>query len=154
MTVRKSDVWGIFSRGLKAIPGGCWCWVKGLDPKGYGRCRVTGKGVRKGMLAHRLSWELHFGPIPGGLCVLHRCDNPGCVNPGHLFLGTRADNNEDMAHKGRTGNRKLTTQQASEVKAKLTAGASERGLAAEHGMNRTSIHDIKAGRSYAWVTLE
>lgn len=66
--------------------------------KGYG---VIGEGDKKVHLTHRLSWVYHNGEIPDGLCVLHHCDNPRCVNPKHLFLGTRADNNKDMLNKGR-----------------------------------------------------
>jgi hypothetical protein len=78
---------------------GCWSWA-GATRNGYG---VLGRGGRaEGLVyAHRLSWELQHGPIPEGGCVLHRCDNPPCTNPDHLWLGTKADNNRDMAAKGR-----------------------------------------------------
>ncbi len=79
---------------------GCWGWVSGTDAFGYGR--LIAPGGRKNLKAHRVSWELHNGPIPGGMCVLHRCDNPPCSNPDHLFLGTKADNVADMNAKGRS----------------------------------------------------
>ena len=78
---------------------GCWEWIGVRTVKRYGRHTepLTGRKLR----AHRLSWEIHFGPIPDGLCVLHHCDNPPCVRPDHLFLGTDKDNSVDRVRKGR-----------------------------------------------------
>ena len=89
-------------------PGGCWVWTAGVKSKNYGVIRDE-NGVMQ--LAHRMSWELHNGKIPyrdgyHGMCVLHRCDNPLCVNPDHLFLGSIADNAADMVSKNRSPNNK------------------------------------------------
>lgn len=79
---------------------GCWEWTGGHDKDGYGYFLVRPrlKGLDR---THRVSWVIHFGPIPVGLFVLHRCDNPPCVRPDHLWLGTSADNTADMVAKGR-----------------------------------------------------
>ncbi len=76
---------------------GCWTWIGGKDGHGYGR--VWRNGRRQG--AHRVSYELSIGPIHDGLHVCHHCDNPVCVKPSHLFLGTRSDNMTDCTNKGR-----------------------------------------------------
>lgn len=83
---------------------GCWEWTGALNSKGYGRINHLGRNT----LTHRCSWELHFGPIPEGLFVLHRCDNRVCVRPDHLFLGDAGDNARDMAAKERVPSMTLT----------------------------------------------
>lgn len=75
----------------------CWNWTASLNRKGYGRLHFMGKG----RTTHRLSYTAHRGPIPPGLCVCHKCGNPKCINPDHLFVGTRQENTHDMYRKGR-----------------------------------------------------
>jgi len=77
--------------------GPCWVWTGARSQFGYGNLTTNGKQEN----AHRVSWEIHFGPIPDGIRVLHACDNPPCVRPFHLFLGTQKDNNRDREAKGR-----------------------------------------------------
>jgi len=79
----------------------CWIWTASKRAKGYGAFAYHRVGVMIQDRAHRYSWTIHNGRIPKGLCVLHRCDTPSCVNPDHLFLGTKKDNNADMCRKGR-----------------------------------------------------
>lgn len=92
---------------------GCWVWTGSADTKGYGMLGTpdytrprfaNGKPRYRFDRAHRLSYQIHFGPIPDGVFVCHTCDNPSCVNPAHLFLGTILDNNRDKTAKGRHHN--------------------------------------------------
>ena len=78
----------------------CWIWTGSKNRKGYGQMSFGRRGT-KPVQAHRASWCIHFVYLPKGLWVLHRCDNPSCVNPRHLFLGTAQDNTDDMFRKGR-----------------------------------------------------
>ena len=75
----------------------CWNWLASKKDRGYGRFVIG--AVQEA--AHRVSWVIHYGQIPNDLCICHRCDNPSCVNPSHLFLGTHADNMLDMKLKDR-----------------------------------------------------
>lgn len=79
------------------VTPGCWIWTGSKNTGGHGQFTVCGKCIT----AHRVSYELYIGPIPEGMWVLHKCDNPPCQNPDHLFLGTRQDNVDDMVRKGR-----------------------------------------------------
>lgn len=96
----------------------CWEWKNPTHPFGYGRFGVAGRNY----LAHRLSYQIHYGSITSKDCVLHKCDNPRCVNPQHLFIGSRADNAIDRTLKGRTlrGSQvptsKFTEQQIQDIK--------------------------------------
>ena len=91
---REERFWEHAERGSE---DDCWEWQGYRTSKGYGRMQVNYISLG----AHRLSWEIHNGPVPDGLLVCHRCDNPPCVNPEHLFVGTCVDNAQDMLAKGR-----------------------------------------------------
>lgn len=93
--------WSKVKKGEK-----CWKWVGYCSKRGYGQIGIDGKVV----YTHRYSWTLHYGKIPEGFNVLHKCDNPSCVRPDHLFIGSQSDNAVDMMKKGRSGTAKLDKQ--------------------------------------------
>lgn len=120
------------------------------DESGYGLKTVNGKTRR----VHRLVWEQYNGKIPDKMMVCHKCDNPSCINPTHLFLGTNSDNMKDMYKKGRGNNffkdknpkRKLTQQQVIEIKKLLNNGKTQQEIANIFSVNRTLISQIKLGK--------
>lgn len=90
-----------WARVVRADDAGCWGWVGSRTPFGYGQMRARTHAPHP-LLAHRVSWELHHGPIPEGGHVLHHCDNPPCSNPAHLYLGDQRANNADRDRQGRS----------------------------------------------------
>jgi hypothetical protein len=92
----------------KRGPDDCWPWTGARRRRGYGVISVGAGSNRKMVVASRLSWEMANGAIPPGMMICHKCDNPPCVNPGHLFLGTGADNARDTVRKGRNYLKSLT----------------------------------------------
>lgn len=118
----------------------CWMWSGSRDRAGYGIIWriVAGKSNRTAK-AHRISWELHFGPIPEGLSVLHHCDNPPCVRPAHLYLGSQQDNMRDAVLRKRW-KLKLTTQEALCVSQRYTDGQTTLSvLAKDYGVGTSTI---------------
>lgn len=141
-----------FHERYRVVESGCWEWTHRKDGKGYGRV-----GWPPFTFAHRFSYAAFVGPLDD-LCVLHRCDNPSCVNPDHLFLGTREDNVADMLAKGRTArgetfvNSKLTAKQVIELRQRGEAGHSPRLLAETFGVTRENIYAILKRKT--WAHLE
>ncbi|HZV74586.1 MAG TPA: HNH endonuclease [Conexibacter sp.] len=156
------DGW-FWSKVDVAGPDECWRWTACCNPAGYGQ----GTRHRTIFRAHRASWEIHHGPIPYGLNACHNCDNPPCVNPAHLFLGTQQDNVHDMLAKGRdrlhfresppagesNANAKLTADKVREIRTLYAAGGWRHAdLAERFGISRALVSFITSGRAWRHVT--
>lgn len=139
----------------------CWIWTACKNDKGYGNLRIRGKGC----LAHRVAYQFTFGDIPKGMNVLHKCDNPACVNPNHLWLGTLADNNRDMIAKGRArlgigkGNHfskprrgnKLTVENVREIRNRVANGERQQDIADLFGITNSLVSTIASRKRWAIV---
>ena len=136
----------------------CWEWEAARHEWGYGVFRVgsKAKGTACNAKAHRVAWFLLYGPIPYGKCVLHACDNPPCINPRHLFLGTISDNQQDMARKRRSRhgenhwNSKLKDSDVAEIRFHIKQGEMmQKDIALLFGVSPQTICDIKKGRLHS-----
>lgn len=127
------------------VTDGCWEWNGQKHKTGYGIFDWKGCPY----LAHRVSYWLRHGEMPE-LCVLHRCDNPVCVRPGHLFLGTRPDNSRDMCLKLRQS-KKLTADAVKEIRARGKAGETFAGLAREFGVSGEAVSKICRGENWKYL---
>lgn len=148
--------WSKVDVGLKER---CWLWKGYVNPAGYGMINLHDKPFPCFGKAHRVSWYLHFGKIPDGLCVCHKCDVRDCVNPGHLFVGTSAENTMDMYSKGRgvvnygeaNGCAKVTREDVEEIRRLYSDGKTIDELAPVYGVDRTTIFKIATMKSWAHV---
>lgn len=122
----------------------CWLWGGATDRDGYGKIGERGESIG----AHRVSYELANGPIPAGMCVLHSCDNPPCVNPGHLSIGTQADNMTDRDAKGRgpkgelNPNSVLDWPRVRDIRSRHAAGETCAAIARSMGVGKSNISMI------------
>lgn len=137
----------------------CWPWTSTVNEGGYG---IYQRKNQWHLYAHRVSWTITFGDIPQGMCVCHRCDNPPCCNPTHLFLGTRTDNLEDMTRKGRRSRGesvggKLTAEQVADIRRRYRYGNMQTGsteLAKEFGVRNGYINRIASGQVWGHTLPE
>jgi hypothetical protein len=160
-----------WAKVVRADGDGCWTYTG--KPMKSGHCRA-GIGRRQAMLAHRLAYVLLVGPLSAAECALHRCDNPPCIRPEHLFSGTQGDNVRDMASKGRqhvqrnpaaqpvcppelkargerSGRSRLTAAQVLDIRERVAGGAKRSALAAEYHATISHITAIATGRLWAHV---
>lgn len=140
-------------RKKKGSSSRCWEWTGLPQKSGYCRIRINSNYRR----VHQVSWEMHFGKIPDGMCVCHKCDNKICVNPSHLFLGTNRDNQIDKVSKGRQakgercGNCKLTSKQVIEIRKTYVRRSKTHGMRAmikKFGVGRSMIKYILNGTNW------
>lgn len=138
----------------KKTQAGCILWAGCCNTRGYGII----SGQQKVLMAHRVSFALLVGPI-GELFVLHRCDNPPCINPSHLFLGTHRDNQEDKVKKGRNahlkgvdnGCSKITEEQVKGIRRCYSEGETLQALADKNGLSKSTVHQIIKYKSWSHI---
>jgi hypothetical protein len=142
-----------FDRIIKNPGSSCWGWKGTLDKDGYGKF----SSKRKGILAHRFSWEINFGEIPKGLIVGHHCDSPHCTRPDHLYLGTTLHNSNDMVRKNRqakgskNGGSKLNEISVKEIKKMIQEKIIVDEIAKIFNVHRCTIYRIKRKKHWRHV---
>jgi hypothetical protein len=137
---------------------GCIEWIGCKIPKGYGQFTANAISYR----AHRFSYQYYIGPIPSEMFVLHKCDNRGCVNPDHLFLGTHDDNMKDMVNKNRSVHRygelspsaTLTNREVIKIKEQIQSKSSYKEIMNNFNISKSILFDIRSGRSWSTISGE
>jgi hypothetical protein len=146
VTNGSSDLERLLFYGWTVQSNGCWTWNGQRIRSDYGRIIALGG---KAKFAHRAAYEVWVGPIPDGKILRHKCDNPPCINPEHLDVGTYQDNSNDMINRKRwSGNGHITQHDADTIRVYLSAGRDVKSLAVEFGISRASIYDIKKLRTW------
>lgn len=143
---RKLNTHEDFLNSIKISDTGCWEWAGLKNNKGYGQLSMIGKE----RLSHRYSYKYYKGGI-GAYHVCHHCDNPCCVNPDHLFLGTRKDNMIDMTRKGRHGTAKLNPESVLKVRELKVKGSRNIDLAKMFSVSEKTIRQINSKEAWKWV---
>lgn len=135
-----------------AVGAGCWLWTAAVSSNGYGAIKKPGGYGR--LYAHRVAYELTYGPIPDGFYVCHRCDNPPCCNPSHLFLGAPSDNTLDMRRKRRARGRppKVSDDDVRAMRALCAAGASQSEAGRHYGISQPAVSLILSGKNRGSVS--
>lgn len=141
-TTDRERFWARVERGP-----GCWLWTQFRDPEGYGRFWVVSR--RRRVRAHRVAFELETGINPGDLFVCHTCDNPRCVHPDHLFMGTSEDNSRDRDSKGRQA--RGTTSGARTQPHRVCRGSRNGRAKLDEAMVRALRAEIAGGMSLSEV---
>jgi hypothetical protein len=137
----------LLKRRVVDTTSGCWLWGGARQSDGYGSI-WNGQTVA---LVHRVAAEIWLGGIPKGVSVCHKCDNPPCFNPEHLFTGTHLENHLDRARKRRIQHAKLTPDQVVAARLLRRQGMYIRDIATQFGVTYTPMHDLLHGKTYRWV---
>jgi transposase len=141
---RAEDMWRMVDKGDSS---GCWVWKGVTSNTGYGLFRISGARL----FTYRLSYALKYGSIPNELDVCHKCDNPICCNPDHLFLGTRSDNMIDCIIKKRMPQTKLNPEKVREIRAIYSLGVSYKEIGQRFNVSDWTIRDIIKGNNWRHV---